>query len=37
MIRVAWRMLAHKPTRLLVAWAGLGVLFFLAAVRRRFL
>jgi putative ABC transport system permease protein len=26
-------MLAHKPIRLLVTWAGLGVLFFLAAVQ----
>jgi putative ABC transport system permease protein len=33
MIRLAWRMLAHKPTRLLVTWGGLGVLFFLAAVQ----
>jgi putative ABC transport system permease protein len=33
MTRVAWRMLAHKPTRLLVTWGGLGVLFFLAAVQ----
>jgi putative ABC transport system permease protein len=33
MIRVAWRMLAHKPIRLLVTWGGLGVLFFLAAVQ----
>jgi putative ABC transport system permease protein len=33
MIRLGWRMLAHKPTRLLVTWGGLGVLFFLAAVQ----
>ncbi len=33
MIRVAWRMLAHKPARLLVTWGGLGVLFLLAAVQ----
>jgi putative ABC transport system permease protein len=26
-------MLAHKPTRLLATWSGLGVLFFLAAVQ----
>lgn len=33
MLRIAWRMLAHKPVRLLVTWGGLGVLFFLAAVQ----
>jgi putative ABC transport system permease protein len=33
MMRIAWRMLAHKPTRLFMTWAGLGVLFFLAAVQ----
>jgi putative ABC transport system permease protein len=33
MVRIAWRMLVHKPTRLLVTWGGLGVLFFLAAVQ----
>ena len=33
MIRIAWRMLIHKPMRLLVTWGGLGTLFFLAAVQ----
>jgi putative ABC transport system permease protein len=33
MLQVAWRMLAHKPTRLLVTWGGLGGLFFLAAAQ----
>jgi putative ABC transport system permease protein len=33
MNQVAWRMLAHKPVRLLVTWTGLGVLFFLAAAQ----
>ena len=33
MIQLAWRMLAYKPLRLLVTWAGLGVLFFLAAAQ----
>lgn len=33
MVRVAWRMLAHRPIRLLITWSGLGVLFFLAATQ----
>jgi putative ABC transport system permease protein len=33
MMLVAWRMLAHKPGRLVSTWAGLGVLFFLAAIQ----
>lgn len=33
MTRIAWRMLRHKPLRLLITWAGLGVLFFLAAAQ----
>jgi putative ABC transport system permease protein len=33
MIEIAWGMLAHKPVRLLITWAGLGVLFFLAAAQ----
>jgi putative ABC transport system permease protein len=33
MTRIAWRMLAHKPVRLLVTWGGLGVLFFLATAQ----
>ena len=33
MIRIAWRMLAYKPARLLVTWSGLGFLFFLAAAQ----
>jgi len=33
MTTVAWRMLAHKPTRLLITWIGLGALFFLAAAQ----
>lgn len=33
MVRVAWRMLAHRPIRLLITWGGLGVLFFLAAAQ----
>jgi putative ABC transport system permease protein len=33
MARIAWRMLAHRPIRLLITWGGLGVLFFLAAAQ----
>jgi putative ABC transport system permease protein len=33
MTGVAWRMLAHKPARLLITWAGLGALFFLASAQ----
>jgi putative ABC transport system permease protein len=33
MIRVAWRMLLHKPVRLMVTWGGLGTLFLLAAMQ----
>ena len=33
MTRIAWRMLAHRPVRLLATWAGLGFLFFLAAAQ----
>jgi putative ABC transport system permease protein len=33
MTRAGWRMLIHKPARLLVTWSGLGVLFFLAFVQ----
>jgi putative ABC transport system permease protein len=33
MTQTAWRMLAHKPVRLLVTWGGLGLLFFLAFVQ----
>jgi putative ABC transport system permease protein len=30
---IAWKMLAHKPTRLLITWVALGVLFLLASVQ----
>lgn len=33
MTRISWRMLAHRPVRLVVTWVGLGVLFFLAAAQ----
>jgi putative ABC transport system permease protein len=33
MTRTAWRMLIHKPARLLATWGGLGLLFFLAFVQ----
>lgn len=33
MVRVAWRMLIHKPVRLLVTWCGLGILFLLATIQ----
>jgi putative ABC transport system permease protein len=31
--RIAWKMLCHKPLRLLLTWSGLGILFLLAAVQ----
>jgi hypothetical protein len=33
MVRLAWRTLAHRPIRLVITWAGLGVLYFLAATQ----
>ncbi len=33
MIRVAWRMLIHKPVRLVATWSGLGILFLLASIQ----
>jgi hypothetical protein len=33
MLPIAWNMLAHKPVRLVATWAGMGVLFFLAAAQ----
>jgi putative ABC transport system permease protein len=33
MIRIAWRMLIHRPLRLFATWGGLAILFLLAAIQ----